>query len=85
MDATMTLTKQDLVILRALDAFIRASSREIARRADLQTSSPTETAARHLIRATKLGLAEQVGTRMFPLWRITPAGRSALDQRKASA
>lgn len=77
----MKLTKQDVVILRALDQFAcGASSREIADSAGIRTTSPTETAARHLIKLAKLGLSEKVGTRMFPMWRVTAAGHREARQ-----
>ena len=74
----MKLTAQDRKVLAALDRHSGASSYAIAQGAGIRTVSPKETAARHLIKLTKEGLAEQTGTRMFPSWRITEAGRQAL-------
>ena len=74
----MKLTAQDRKVLAALDRHSGASSYAIAQGAGIRTMSPKETAARHLIKLTKEGLAEQTGTRMFPSWRITEAGRQSL-------
>lgn len=74
------LTPQDMSVLRALDVSPKGHSSAVAVAAAIKTSSPSETAARHLIKLTKLDLASQVGTRMFPIWHITPAGRAALTE-----
>lgn len=44
----------------------------IARRADISTSSPAETASKYCIQLVKLGLAEKGGKPMFPMWRKRP-------------
>lgn len=77
----MKLTEQDRVVLSALGES-PASSGLIARAAKIRTSSPGETAARHCIKLTKVGLAVKSGTRTFPAWAITPAGRAALQEGK---
>ena len=51
----------------------------IAYKWGIRRSSPTETVAKFLIQLTKLGLAEKGGTRVSPVWRITDAGRTALQ------
>jgi len=78
---TKTLTSQDRAVLEALSKYPDgARSYAVAQKAGIRTSSPRETAGRHLIKITKLGLADSIGTRMFPVWRITEAGRTALAQ-----
>ncbi|MBA8846208.1 putative ArsR family transcriptional regulator [Ochrobactrum sp. RH1CCR137] len=74
----MKLTAQDRKVLAALDRHSGGTSYAIAKGAGIHTSSPSETAARHLIKLTKEGMAEHTGTRMFPSWRITEAGRQVL-------
>ncbi len=82
-EAGMKLTQQDRDVLSALEMCGReASAGIVAAKAWLRTSSPRETAARHLIKLTKLGLAEKTGTRMFPTWRITEAGRQAIKEQE---
>lgn len=83
----MKPTKTDLAILQTLGGYHHAVYPGIlARDHGIRTTSPRETAARHLIKLTKLGLAEWSGTRMWPKWRITEAGRKALsDLNKESA
>lgn len=76
----MKLTAQDRRVLRALSICSPATSRVVASEANIRTSSPSETAARHLIRLTNLGLAEKKGTCMFPHWIILEAGRAALEK-----
>lgn len=78
----MKLSAQDWSVLRALSICSPATSRVVASEARIRTSSPSETAARHLIRLTRLGLAEKQGTRMFPHWIILEAGRAALEKEK---
>lgn len=78
MRETPKLTKQDIVVLRAIHEAGCDTPGIIARIADIRTSSPRETAARHCIKLTKLGLAQKAGTAMFPEWQITEAGRRAL-------
>lgn len=78
----MKLTTQDRRVLRALSICSPATSRVVASEANIRTSSPSETAARHLIRLTTLGLAEKQGTRMYPCWIVTSAGRQALATSK---
>lgn len=76
----MKLTEQDAKILAALKPFRGGvSSYRVGIEAKIRTSSIGETTARHLIKLTKLGLAAQTGTRMFPTWEITDAGRAALS------
>jgi len=41
----------------------------IAHRAKITTISPTETAAKICRQLTKMGLAEECGSRMYPTWR----------------
>ena len=78
---TGKLTKQDIVVLAAL---VKAGGPEtpgrLASNAALRTSSPRETAARHLIKLTKMGLAFKSGTAMFPKWEATFEGRAALTR-----
>lgn len=80
----MKLTEQDQYVLLCLDMYKpnSVSARRIAHNSRIRTSSPSETAARHLIKLTKLGLAEKTGTRVFPEWRITTAGLSALKEQE---
>lgn len=80
----MKLSKQDWRVLRALDQVGRytpAHPTWVGGAAQIRTYSVRETAARHLIKLTKLGLAEKRGTRMFPSWIITEAGRQALKEQ----
>lgn len=74
----MKLTPLDRAVLSALD-YTPLRAHLIARMAKIHTMSPSETAARHCIKLTKAGLAEKIGTRMFPSWRITEAGRALLS------
>lgn len=82
----MKLTKQDREVLTSLDMYgsDSVSPRRVAAKSGIRTSSPGETAARHLIKLTKLGLADKTGSRMFPEWRINEAGRQALNQKDKS-
>ena len=74
-------TKADRAILAALDKYPDGVMPGIlARDHGIRTMSPRETASRHLIKLTKLGLAEKDGTRVWPRWRITEAGRKALSE-----
>lgn len=75
----MKLTEQDLFVLEALSICTPATSGVVATEARIRTSSPSETAARHLIKLTKMGMADKQGTRSFPHWTITPACRAALE------
>ena len=74
------LTEMDLSTLVAILSFGSegATSGQVAGKARFRTMSPRETAARHCIRLVAAGYAKRGGTRMFPKWRITPAGRAAL-------
>ena len=77
------LTRQDRTILQALgEVGNMGSAHTAARLARIKTYSPAETAARHCIKLTKLGLAEKKGTRMFPSWRISDAGRALLQEAR---
>ncbi len=76
------ITPQDTRIPCALGGLVEGFSSAVARQANITTMWPSETAGRHLIKLTKLGLAEQIGTRALPAWHITPAGRAALMEGK---
>jgi hypothetical protein len=72
------LTPGRLRVLSAIKDGAARSANRVAIEAKVGTQSPAETAARYLIALTKMGLTSKEGTRMFPKWRITDAGRTLL-------
>lgn len=77
--AAAQLTKQDLVVLKALVEIGRPETpSNIAGHARIRTSAPRETAARHCIRLTGLGLAFKSGSRAYPKWEATFDGRAVI-------
>lgn len=81
--AAKSLTKQDLVVLTALAKIDRPQDpSDLARLAGIRTSSPRETAARHCIKLTGLGLAFKSGSRAYPKWEATFDGRAVIAELK---
>lgn len=79
----MKLTDWQKRVLETLERYGCQQPGMVAARAFIRTSSPRETAARHCINLVKLGLAEKKGTRMYPEWQITEAGRAILSDLHA--
>lgn len=76
---TVKLTERQQQVLKVLDRYGLQQPGVIAARAFIRTSSPRETAAKHCINLVKLGFARKRGTRMYPEWEITQAGRDVLS------
>jgi hypothetical protein len=70
------LTDREKQVYEALRDHPLCSS-QIARAANITTSSPSETAAHFCIKLVKKGLAEKCGTRMFPEWKRLPSPPSS--------
>lgn len=68
MTETPKLTPRQQQVYDVLDDEWQNPS-EIARRANIRTTSPRETASTHLIALVKLGLAERNAIREMPMWR----------------
>lgn len=81
-----TPTAMDMTTLNALSLLSSEGSAEgfthdaVGLRAGFRNFSPSETAARHLIRLSHMGLVERKGTRSYPSWFITESGKALIGE-----